>query len=194
MVQVIQGKFYNKPKSSPSDRTVSTVASSTSSPMAGSTTSSPMAVTEDVLGQVEVDGADGNLSTPPDDFVCMGCGNERDLCHQKLFGTFLIQDALTLYNNSLLSEKDVDEKDIRKMFKDKYPERLQAFVMFQHYEYDEKLDYDLPLCLVEGALKTACNLIESKKTLALMETKRRYGASYKYFLFNSEHLELMNEL
>ena len=103
-----------------------------------------MAVTADV-GQVEVEEVevvDAKAvevpSTLPDNFVCMGCGNEKASCHQKLFGTFLVQDALTFYNNSLLSEKEVDLSDdaIRTLFKDKYPECLQAYVMFTHFEYN----------------------------------------------------------
>ena len=180
---------------SPSNKTVSTVSSSVDS---------PMAVTADV-GQVEVEevevagtkAVEEVSSTLPDDFVCLGCGNEKALCHQKLFGTFLVQDAITFYNNSLLSEKEVDLSDdaIHALFKDKYPDRLQAYVMFEHHEYDEKLDYDLPVCLVEGALKMACTLVRSRKTLDTLSLNRRYGASYCHFMFSGEHLALskMNE-
>ena len=159
----------------------------------GTSDSSPIMLSEVEVRDGDVkegkDGVEAVPSTLPDDFRCMGCGNEKSACHQKLFGTFLIQDTLTLYNNSLLSEKpvEIDDDVIHRLFKDKYPEHLQAFVMFHHFEYDEKIDYDLPECLVEGALKKACTLISSKKTMDLLDLNRRYGASYKYFTFSSSH-------
>ena len=35
--------------------------------------------------------------TLPDDFVCKGCGNEKELCHQKLFGQVLTHEVLSVY-------------------------------------------------------------------------------------------------
>ena len=107
--------------------------------------------------------------TLPDDFVCDGCGNEKDKCHQKLFGQVLTHEVLSKYQEYMESGRgrDVDDDVVRTVFKMKYPVHLGAYVWLRHEMFDEKNDYELPICLREGALKSCCEMIKQRKIMDL---------------------------
>ena len=51
--------------------------------------------------------------TIPDDFICAGCGNEKDTCHQKPFGQYLVHQTISLYDEFAEGGK-ADEVDDNK--------------------------------------------------------------------------------
>ena len=77
---------------------------------------------------------------------------------------------------------------VEKVFKDRYNFMLHASVWMEHWKYDEKDDYDPPKIMVEKSLKHAKYLVECKKALTYSDMNRKYGASYDYFSFRSDHL------
>ena len=126
--------------------------------------------------------------TLADDFECRGCGNEKKYCHQKLFGQVLTHEVLSKYQD--LSESgrgmDMDDDVVREVFKEKYPVHLGAFVWLNHEMFDKKKDYAIPLCLREGALKSCCDMIKHRKVTDLLETRRGYGITHRFFNFKYE--------
>ena len=123
-----------------------------------------------------------------DPLICQGCGNKSDMCHQVLFGTLLLQHILSLYKK--MSGVGVTEDLIEKTFCEKYNVHLQGYVQLEHGLYDEKEDYKLPVCLVEGALREAKSIVKAKDTLFYLERKRGYAITHRFFTFTNDVTEI----
>ena len=127
-----------------------------------------------------------SIKSMPDPFICQGCGNEKEQYHQFLFGTILLQDILSEYNKK---SGDLEEKEIDEKFDTMYNVRLQTYIQLEHGMYDEKDDYDPPVCLLEGALKEAKTLVKTKNTLSYLQRKRGYAVAHRFVTFTKDGSE-----
>ena len=81
---------------------------------------------------------------------------------------------------------DVDDDMVRNVFITKYPAHLGGYVWIKHEIFDEKNDYKVPACLVNGAMRSCCEMIKQRKIMDALETRRGYGVSHRYFNFKPE--------
>ena len=123
----------------------------------------------------------------PDGFVCQGCGNKKAMCHQFLWGGNLLQEAVSKFDKRKHTF-EIDSEDVKEDMKQKYNLFLRSYLYREHWQFEEKEDYDMPECLVEGTLKVAMNLINAKLTLAKLHSRRGYGIAHQYFKFDSRKI------
>ena len=96
-------------------------------------------------------------------FVCEGCGNRRYQCHQYQYGSFLVQEAM-----SLLDEKDADEiteDDINHRMKVSYNNKINFKCYKKTGLYDLNCWYDFPACLKEGGVAFAHKVMGDSQIL-----------------------------
>ena len=56
-------------------------------------------------------------------FVCSACGNQHDDCHQYMYGTFLVNDCISYFEDNSLDEV-TDHEVIKDHYKYKYNQYL----------------------------------------------------------------------
>ena len=109
---------------------------------------------------------------------CRFCGNCYDDCHNQLFGEFLVQEAITLYEKAV-DQDSITEDDICFLFKEKYNTHLRFLCHHDHDQYDTKSWYELPVCIESGSLLSAIHVIGQQQQYMLYSKKRKYGAIRK---------------
>ena len=106
-------------------------------------------------------------------FVCEGCGNRRNQCHQYQYGSFLVQEAM-----SLLNEKEPDEiteADINHRMKVSYNDKLNYRCYKKTGLYDNNCWYDFPACLKEGGVAFAHKVMGDGQILYHLQKRREGG-------------------
>ena len=111
------------------------------------------------------------------DFVCVGCGNDRNRCHQYLFGGWLVQEAI-----SLLDEKNADEiteDDVLLRMQEKYNTLLSFGCWHEIQMYDTSCWYDFPGCLRESSVEYALKVIKNQQVFFHLKNRRQGGIAIK---------------
>ena len=105
-----------------------------------------------------------------DDFVCVGCGNDRETCHQYMFGGWLVQDAI-----SILDEKQPDEiteEDVINRMKEKYNTQLSFGCWHKIKMFDPSCCYDFPECIKESSVDYALKVIKNQQIFFHLKQRR----------------------
>ena len=115
---------------------------------------------------------------------CGGCaGNSHNCCHNCLFGLFLCQDILGLFDT--YPPHEITKNVIKHEFKMMYQLKLRIFCWDKMHKYDTKRDYLPPKCLCEHSLKFSKDLVQAQKTLSIMSKRREYGVALIHFTFQT---------
>ena len=105
-----------------------------------------------VEGSVE-----NNEDKTESEFVCIGCGNNRNECHQYNFGKHLVHNMIT-FHKECKSDEVVDFQ-LEHHFEYKYNKYLKFCCHDITHRYDTRTWYDLPECLKKGSLAYGLKLI-----------------------------------
>ena len=115
------------------------------------------------------------------DVTCAGCGNCRDRCHNKIFGTFLIHEIISYVDG--IDPANVKEWVVEYEFHQKYLHFLCFYCFMEYGKYDTKMDYKFPKCLMDHAL-TFAQLIVRHETKMFYYSQLRETAVADNFLDN----------
>ena len=112
-----------------------------------------------------------------DDFVCVGCGNDRENCHQYLFGGWLVQDAICILDEK--SPDEITEEDVINRMKDKYNTQLSFGCWHKIKMFDTACCYDFPGCLRESSVEYALKVIKNQQIFFHLKQRRQGGIAIK---------------
>lgn len=115
------------------------------------------------------------------DVTCAGCGNCREHCHNKLFGTFLIHEMISYVEG--IDPSNVKEWVVEYEFHQKYLQFLRFYCFMEYGKYDTKRDYKLPECLKADALSFA-QMFVKHETKMFYYSQQRETAVADTFLDN----------
>ena len=110
---------------------------------------------------------------------CRTCGNDKDDCHNTMFGQFLIHEVLTSLQDMV--PDDADETWIKDTFTQKYRLVFRFHCYHMYGKYDEKQDYDLPECVVNGSMDFARTLVKHQTVIYHIRWKREHGIGNQFF-------------
>ena len=106
-------------------------------------------------------------------FICAGCGNRCNNCHQYVYGSWLVQEVI-----SLLNEKEADklsDDDVRHTMKYVYNKQLNFHCYRKTYKYDQDCWYDFPDCLETGSVEYALKVICNQQIFFHLQKRREGG-------------------
>ena len=106
---------------------------------------------------------------------CQACGNCFDKCHNELFGEFLVQEAISLYENLLI--KIVLQRMTFAAYSNQNTIAIYVFsvVMIMINTIPNNW-YELHVCIESGSLLSAIHVIGQQQQYNLYSKKRKYGA------------------
>ena len=110
--------------------------------------------------------------------VCKGCGNHEKDCHNIVFGKIIMHEVSTL-----LSDMEVEESTnswIGCEYFDKYNTFLCYHCFKLYGRYEEKQNYMLPDCIIEGSLKRTKLMVKHQRVIAELSRKRGYGVAESF--------------
>ena len=123
------------------------------------------------LDQIIVNSIDG--------VTCKACGNDKEECHNKFFGKILKHEILTKIQ--YVEPAEVNDEWIKTEFTDKYRIFLRFHCYHMYGKYDEKQDYDLPKCIVNGSLSLTKDLVKHESVVYHLKQKREHGVGELFF-------------
>ena len=112
-------------------------------------------------------------------FVCKGCGNCKDDCHDQMFGVILTHEILT--SMQYMDPLEATDEWMTKEFTDKYRLFLRFHCFHMYGKYDEKQDYSLPLCIEKGSFDFTKTLVKHQAIMFHIKNKRTHGVGELFF-------------
>ena len=112
-------------------------------------------------------------------FVCKGCGNCKDDCHDQMFGVILTHEILTSMQE--MEPLEATDEWMLKEFTEKYRLFLRFHCFHMYGKYDEKQDYSLPLCIVKGSFAFTNTLVKHEAIMFHIKNKRTHGVGELFF-------------
>ena len=110
---------------------------------------------------------------PSPEFVCVSCGNKQDNCHQYMYGSYLVQEAI-----SFLDEKELDkitEDDVRHRMRYMYNTCMRGDCYMEVRKFDLTGWYNFPDCLEEGGVKYALKMARNQQIFFHLKNRREGG-------------------
>ena len=121
---------------------------------------------------------DGDI---PSDFVCPACGNNREECHESSFGSHLVHEVITFFEER--QPDMVTDLQIKHHFEYMYNIHLKMCCQDITQKYDTRNWYDMPRCLEKGAFAYALKLVHNQQIYYQIKKNRVEGIAGKE-LFN----------
>ena len=136
-----------------------------------------------VEDEVKVEG-EGKANKGEDEsvveFVCVACGNKKDDCHQYIYGTFLVHECISYFEERAADE--VTDELLEYHFRFKYNQYLRFLCHRETKKHDVKTWYDPPECLKKGSLKFALKLVHGQQVYYHIKKNRVEGVAGKSLL------------
>ena len=144
-----------------------------------SDTKSKKGETEEEASDTAVDTVDevGTGGEIEPDFVCVGCGNGPDSCHQYLYGGWLVQEAISLFDE--MEPHEITEQDIIHRMQYKYNTQISFACWHEIKMYDSSCWYEFPGCLSEGAVEYAKKVIKNQQVFLHLRKRRQGGIAIR---------------
>ena len=100
---------------------------------------------------------------------CLGCSQDKNLCHEVVFGMFCVHVVLDLFEEMGL---EMDDEDLKNIYEFSYQFLLRFLTFDMIRKYNLKGDYELPSCMVEGSFAYAQALINWKRNVLYTNNMR----------------------
>ena len=106
-------------------------------------------------------------------FVCVGCGNRRDDCHEYLYGSWLVQETISLMNKK--EPVTLTENDVRHRMKYEYNKHVNFACYKEVKKYDSDCWYEFPDCLEKGAVQYGLKVFKNQQIFCHLNNRREGG-------------------
>ena len=106
-------------------------------------------------------------------FVCIGCGNCRDDCHEYLYGSWLVQETISLMNKK--EPVELTENNARHRMRYEYNKHVNFACYKEVHKYNSDCWYQFLDCLEKGAVQYGIKIFKNQQFFCHLNNRREGG-------------------